>query len=459
MPQSTAITWITTALLSTVTLAGPPCLVVNGDAETGNLDGWSPTDEIGAVESSVAGTDGLPDGTVLGGFVFTAGLGSSIESCAQTVDVSASAAAIDAGRLTAALSGALQSRTSGGTLDTVVCRFDFLAEDDTVLLSRSYVDESIVNGVSDWHLFDETVTVPTGTRALDVTLTMQRNAGMSTDAFADLICVTLGSACLGDLNGDGVVDGADLGLLLGAWGSDDPVADLAPDGVVDGADRLWQSWFSFMMLQLRSTTSLSRIRPQEPLEPVAKKRPRAEEPGLDSAHRRARDRGDLPVGKPFHVLEDDHGSIRLRQTRDLVKNALSLLGAEQVLDRGCRVRIDGWSRPRRVVLGSARVERDRPTHLRPGLPQDIDGPLLHDPCKPDLKSSRVLKGRKRTVGPQERILDHVLRELEIAQDPERDGASEAAVLSYESLEELRLAREDALDVVLVFDLHLGRTLK
>jgi len=38
-----------------------------------------------------------------------------------------------------------------------------------------------------------------------------------------------------DLNGDGVVDGADLGLLLGQWGADGP-ADLNDDGVVDGAD-------------------------------------------------------------------------------------------------------------------------------------------------------------------------------------------------------------------------------
>lgn len=39
----------------------------------------------------------------------------------------------------------------------------------------------------------------------------------------------------GDLNGDGVVDGADLGILLGAWGSRGP-GDLNDDGTVDGAD-------------------------------------------------------------------------------------------------------------------------------------------------------------------------------------------------------------------------------
>lgn len=45
-------------------------------------------------------------------------------------------------------------------------------------------------------------------------------------------------SCAGDLNGDGVVNGADLGLLLSAWGSTGAgiVGDLNADGVVDGAD-------------------------------------------------------------------------------------------------------------------------------------------------------------------------------------------------------------------------------
>ncbi len=41
---------------------------------------------------------------------------------------------------------------------------------------------------------------------------------------------------VGDLNGDGKVDGADLGLLLVNWGSAGPIGDLNGDGVVDGAD-------------------------------------------------------------------------------------------------------------------------------------------------------------------------------------------------------------------------------
>jgi DNA-binding beta-propeller fold protein YncE len=39
-----------------------------------------------------------------------------------------------------------------------------------------------------------------------------------------------------DLNGDGQVDGADLGLLLALWGTADDAADFNDDGVVGGAD-------------------------------------------------------------------------------------------------------------------------------------------------------------------------------------------------------------------------------
>lgn len=41
--------------------------------------------------------------------------------------------------------------------------------------------------------------------------------------------------CPADLNGDGAIDGADLGLLLGNWGIDG-LGDLNGDNFVDGAD-------------------------------------------------------------------------------------------------------------------------------------------------------------------------------------------------------------------------------
>ena len=39
-----------------------------------------------------------------------------------------------------------------------------------------------------------------------------------------------------DFNGDGKVNGADLGILISGWGSSDPVLDLDGSGEVDGGD-------------------------------------------------------------------------------------------------------------------------------------------------------------------------------------------------------------------------------
>ena len=41
---------------------------------------------------------------------------------------------------------------------------------------------------------------------------------------------------IGDIDGNGVVDGIDLGLMLAAWGTDDPAANLDGLGVVGGPD-------------------------------------------------------------------------------------------------------------------------------------------------------------------------------------------------------------------------------
>lgn len=45
--------------------------------------------------------------------------------------------------------------------------------------------------------------------------------------------------CTGDINQDGLVDGADLNRLLGDWGQSDSTADLDGNGLVDGEDLLF----------------------------------------------------------------------------------------------------------------------------------------------------------------------------------------------------------------------------
>jgi len=44
------------------------------------------------------------------------------------------------------------------------------------------------------------------------------------------------ACCPGDLDGDGVVSGPDLSLILGSWGTTDQNADLDGDGMVGGSD-------------------------------------------------------------------------------------------------------------------------------------------------------------------------------------------------------------------------------
>ena len=52
------------------------------------------------------------------------------------------------------------------------------------------------------------------------------------------VSVTVASSCPADLNGDGIVTGSDLGILLGEWGTSggSSGADLDGDGIVSGSD-------------------------------------------------------------------------------------------------------------------------------------------------------------------------------------------------------------------------------
>ena len=65
------------------------------------------------------------------------------------------------------------------------------------------------------------------------------DSGLGTPSFLDRGCYefqgTSAPPCLADLDGDGLVDGADLGLLLANWGGAGS-GDLDGSGTIDGAD-------------------------------------------------------------------------------------------------------------------------------------------------------------------------------------------------------------------------------
>ncbi len=116
--------------------------------------------------------------------------------------------------------------------------------------------EGSANGGASWVKIEEVATSPAPnawiTRSIDLrpffptfTSTMKfrftisdnpdnsiTEAGIDDFSVDAAICV---APCPGDVNGDGVRDGADLGLLLGGWGAAG-ASDLNGDGVTDGAD-------------------------------------------------------------------------------------------------------------------------------------------------------------------------------------------------------------------------------
>lgn len=65
-------------------------------------------------------------------------------------------------------------------------------------------------------------------------LDMNGNGHLNSDDYGLLLAV--GSASVGDLSGDGTVDGADLALILGSWGDGPSASDLDGDSTVNGAD-------------------------------------------------------------------------------------------------------------------------------------------------------------------------------------------------------------------------------
>ena len=88
------------------------------------------------------------------------------------------------------------------------------------------------------------VTIPTGARSVTVIASTDPRLTVRIDAVLTAISagvllrasLTIDPRTPGDISGDGAIDGADLGRLLGAWGTDDPLADMNGDGKVDGAD-------------------------------------------------------------------------------------------------------------------------------------------------------------------------------------------------------------------------------
>ena len=155
-----------------------------------------------------------------------------MESCSQTVDVSDLAAEIDAGGLACTLRALLQDRSAGGATDTVTVTLTFLDEGGGVLGSHVATDPSLDTL---WDAVESVLETPVGTRSLVLQMTMERNAGVSTDAFADNLELVLGE-CAADCDGNGALNILDFVCFQGEFQAQSDAGDCDGNGLFNILD-------------------------------------------------------------------------------------------------------------------------------------------------------------------------------------------------------------------------------
>jgi hypothetical protein len=205
--------------LATFVLAAPAAaaipsgnLVRNGDAQTGTaasdsstvapvpIPGWTTTANL---TEHVYATTSFPDAAaaaaINGGTQFFAGgphasADNTAETASQDVDVSAAAAEIDAGGVTATLAAALGGFESQG--DAAKVDATFVAADGRTLASVSVGPVSASDRGEETKLLPRSasVAVPAATRSVRLVITATRVEGNYNDGYADNVSLTLSAA-------------------------------------------------------------------------------------------------------------------------------------------------------------------------------------------------------------------------------------------------------------------------
>ena len=110
------------------------------------------------------------------------------------------------------------------------------------LRSKNVLVTTIASSLSEWRTFTAEIDIDGADSTIVRFVASDLGDGSLVEAaiddfkLSDRSCPG-GSDCPGDLNGDGVVDGGDIGLLLAAWGpAAGSPADLDGNGVVSGGD-------------------------------------------------------------------------------------------------------------------------------------------------------------------------------------------------------------------------------
>jgi hypothetical protein len=169
--------------------------------------------------------------------------------CACTATLALATSAFAGGVSNCCIPGAGQVGCDDATCQDTVCAVDSFCcatQWDTLCAGEAFDLCGVCAGVSNCCVANggvgcDDATCQDAVCAVDSFCCATAWDGVCAGEAADLcaVCSTLGPCnkdCPTDLNFDGQTDGADLGLLLAAWGTNDQCADLNHDGIVDGAD-------------------------------------------------------------------------------------------------------------------------------------------------------------------------------------------------------------------------------
>jgi hypothetical protein len=152
------------------------------------------------------------------GLNFFSGGPSASATLTQTIDVSAIAPDIDAGRVRYDLSAWLGGYATQADQARLTLRF---FDEDQIELDAQVlgpVTPAQRGNVTALVLRQGAGTAPAGCRSMAAELIAERFAGTSCDGYADSVRLVLNKPCAADFDDDGVVDLSDLTLLLSAFG-------------------------------------------------------------------------------------------------------------------------------------------------------------------------------------------------------------------------------------------------
>lgn len=176
----------------------PGNLVVNGDGE---VTPEPPVWVGGGLERHEYGVDGYPlavlaDRNGPTGAAFAGGVGlltgdDTFESATQTIDLTPSAAAIDAGRVSALLSAFIGGLDDQGDAATIAVVF---ADAAGARLAATTLGPNLPGdrgGVSGFGSYARTQAVPVGTRQVVITISVSLEVGSTADGYVDNLTLVL----------------------------------------------------------------------------------------------------------------------------------------------------------------------------------------------------------------------------------------------------------------------------